>query len=419
MSGESGAAILATTDSFRVDFHPSLDPNIIKHGHTALCDPTQEFRQPGERTNPYICGENGENDCYDMTIISSTSNGITFRLWGTPVTVEVANPKTAEARIQNVEVGTSTPGGEVLFSDDWTEPAVTRDGRLLTGRQSLFPRAWTNPNTGKTRIGAWDLAYSVLPEDAEPCDVTGWTRFHPISHAPYDPEMKGRYGLAAYPFRDAHGQIIPDGADVAGTYPWVDRDGANVFMAGVIGRLADQSETKYPRRCVKEGCEKFEQPYDRDRGYMVGGLWTRGKFVHLDAMINNQDWAVGVRSESHYWVDLYRDETGADVPVRFGAGRFSPGPDAGPMPPGYTGNANILDSIENLFNYHEHAKPISGGDVVWIMGTGVATDEIVFDDYMDHNAFIVSNMQASITPLRLGDHVLPIPIYHNGELAAG
>ncbi|MDX1695093.1 MAG: LamG-like jellyroll fold domain-containing protein, partial [Ketobacteraceae bacterium] len=133
----------------------------------------------------------------------------------------------------------------------------------------------------------------------------------------------------------------------------------------------------------------------------------------------NQDWAVGVRAESHYWVDLYRDEAGADVPVRFGAGRFSPGPGAGPMPPGYTGNANILDSIENLFNYHEHAKPISGGDVVWIMGTGVATDEIVFDDYIDHDAFIVSNMQASITPLRLGGLVLPIPIYHNGELAAG
>ena len=56
-----------------------------------------------------------------------------------------------------------------------------------------------------------------------------------------------------------------------------------------------------------DGCDSYEQSIDWDRGFMAGGLWTHGKFVHLDGLINNLDWAVGVTPRTHYKVDLYRE----------------------------------------------------------------------------------------------------------------
>jgi hypothetical protein len=239
-----------------------------------------------------------------------------------------------------------------------------------------------------------------------------------MSHAPFDPEMVGRYGLAAYPFRDTEGNVIPDGEDVGGTYPWVDREGANVFMTGVQGRLVEQSHEDFPRCCVVEGCEDYYENNDWDRGFIVGGLWTHGKFVHLDALINNMDWAVGVTPASHFWVDLYRTPEGDPVPVRFGAGRFidSVRNAGGPYPDGYTHNANILDSVQNLLNHHPSMRPVTPRDVVWIMSSGIATDEVEFDDFLDRDALIVAHMQGSITQMTTEDgQTLGVPIYWNGQ----
>jgi hypothetical protein len=419
LTGPSGPTILAETEPFDVVFPPALAPDVFRLGHHAICDPTQEFAAPGERTNPYPCGPETLHDCYDLTVISSTSPALSAQLWGTPVTVEVADPKTARARIVDVTLGEPVMGAEIPASTEWTEPAVTIDGRLLTGRLGRFPRQWTNPNTGETLVRPYDLAYAVLPDSAEPCDITGWTDFHPMSHAPYDPQMIGRYGLAAYPFRDTEGAPIPDGEDMGGTYPWVDREGANLFMTGVHGRLVEQSEARYPRRCVVEGCEQYVENVDFDRGYMVAGLWTHGKLVHLDGMINSIDWAVGVSPAAHWWVDLYRDEAGAPVPIRFGAGRFIEQfrEAGGPYPPGYTHNANILDSLQNVLNHRPEARPVTPRDVVWIMSTGVATDEVAFDDLLDPDALIVSNMQASITQLHDDEGgSLAVPEHHNGQV---
>jgi hypothetical protein len=77
-----------------------------------------------------------------------------------------------------------------------------------------------------------------------------------------------------------------------------------------------------------------------------------------------------------------------------------------------------MDSLQNLFNYRLAALPITPRDVVWVMSTGVATDEIAFDDYLDPNALIVSNMQASVT--QHYDEALEMltsqPIHHNGQV---
>ncbi|MEE2829233.1 MAG: hypothetical protein VX498_08595 [Myxococcota bacterium] len=419
LDGPPGPEILADLAPVDVLFPPALEPGVERLGHHAICDPSSDFPVAGEQTNPYLCGPDNTHDCYDFTVINTTSTGLASQLWGTAVTVEVSSPKTPQAQIVDVSLGEPVAGRILSSTSEWTEPAVTRDGRLLTGRYGRFPRSWTHPQTGETMVRPYDLAYSVLPPEAEPCDITAWTDFHPMSHAPYDPAMIGRYGLAAYPFRDSEGALIPDGEDLGGTYPWVDREGANVFMTGVHGRISEQSETRFPRRCVVEGCEAFSENIDWDRGFLVAGLWTHGKFVHLDGMVNNIDWAVGVTPSSHWMVDLYRDSGGNDIEVRFGSGRFLPAARAagGPYPAGYTHNANILDSIQNLANHQRLAQPITPRDVVWVMSSGVATDEIAFDDFVDPNAFILSNMQASITQLYDGEgRSLGIPKVNNGQV---
>jgi len=417
MDGPNGAEILAETTPFDVIFPPALDPEVSRLGHHTICDPTEEFAVAGERPNPYPCGADDLNDCYDLHVVSSTSPGAT--LWGTPVTVEVEQPKTPDARIVSAVLGEPVEGDFIAASTEFTEPAVTADGRLLTGRIGRFPREWTNPNTGVSMIRPYDLAYAVLPADSEPCDITGWTEFHPMSHAPYDPEMVGTYGLAAWPFRDTEGELIPDGEDMGGTYPWVDREGANIFMTGVHGRMSEQSEEKFPRRCVVEGCEAYPEQVDFDRGYMVAGLWTHGKLVHLDGMINSIDWAVGIHPDAHYDVDLYADADEQPVAVRFGSGRFLDHWRAteGPYPAGYTHNANILDSLQNVLNHKPEVQTLTPRDVVWVMSNGVATDEIAFDDLLDPNALIVSNMQPSITQIydEFGSST-SIPWQHNGQV---
>lgn len=112
------------------------------------------------------------------------------------------------------------------------------------------------------------------------------------------------------------------------------------------------------------------------------------------------------------WVDLYQTPEGDPVPVRFGAGRGH----VGTPPPGHPGNENILDSLQNMPNFWPAARPVTPRDVVWVMSTGVATDEVVFDDFMDPRAFIISNMQPSITQLRNErGHTTGIPIHWNGQ----
>ncbi len=418
LTGPAGAEILATAEPFDVPFPPAMVDDLARLGHHAICDPTEEMPVPGERTNPYVCGPDTLDDCYDLTIVSSVSLGLGLgaQMWGTPITIRVDQPKTPQARIVEATLGTPVQGAYLPVTTEWTEPAITTDGRLLTGRWGRSMRAWTHPETGETMSRPYDLAYSVLPPGTDPCDVTGWTAFHPMSHAPFDPDMR-RYGLAQYPFRDAEGAPIADGEDLGGTYPWVDREGANVFMTGIPGRIVEQSETRFPRRCVHAGCEQYEENTDFDRGFMVAGLWTHGKVVQLDGLINNMDWAVGVHPSTHWDVDLYRTASGEAFPVRFGGGRFIEDfRNGGPYPPGYTHNANILDSLQAVANQFAAARPITPRDVVWIMSSGVATDEIAFDDLLDPNALIVSNMSASITQLyNDAGESTGVPLHHNGQ----
>ena len=46
-----------------------------------------------------------------------------------------------------------------------------------------------------------------------------------------------RFGIAAYPFRDVEGNEIPDGDDIMATYPWMNREGNNLFFTTVHATL--------------------------------------------------------------------------------------------------------------------------------------------------------------------------------------
>ncbi len=431
---DPGAKILSQPHAYSLPFPPegfaypdnginyARNPDRIT-GHHALCDPTTEFSRAGEQTNPYPCASDPTRDCYDLTLVNNTAHIDGAQMWGTPVHVEVANPKTPDAAIVFVEMGDLVEGAFLPGSPEWTEPMVTRDGRLLTGRIGIVPaRIWTNPETGENRADLYDIMYSQLPDDAEPCDVTGWQDFHPISHAPYDPRMVGRYGIAAYPFRDAEGNLIEDGRDIGGSYPWVDETGANLFMTAVPERLADQPVGAFPDRCVVEGCREdpaFVEPFSHDIGFAMAGLWTHGKMVMLDGLINHIDWQVPIDPNGHRWITLYRtqEDPAEAVEVRVGSGRAT----GHQVPSGWSGNPNILHSVENLLNQQANLHPLTPRDVVWIMSTGVSTDEVAFDDFLNPDGFIVSNMQPSITRevVFLGTEdiagTLAFLRYHNGK----
>lgn len=369
--------------------------------HQFLCETTSSFPEDGDDANPYTCGANGLNDCYDLTHggWQNTDGDEPTRLWGTPMTVEVANPKTPSAQIVDVRLGTPV-AGPLLPTPVFWEPMATSDGRLFVGRLGYrTPITWNNEHAGTTETGQYDLAYSLLEEDAEDCDVQGWQQINPIAYAPFDPRMQGKYGIAAFPFRTGQGELISETTVFGGTYPWVDRDGDNVFMTTLSTSLGQQA-SQYPHRCVPgEGCLNNDDT-SRLKGVSVAGLWTQGRTVHIDNMLNNTDWGLPLDPAGHRMVTLYEQSNGTPVEVRVGAGGRHKDTHY-PALKGRTGNTAIIDSVENIFNHRQELQPRSPGDVVWQVSNGKATDELIFDDYMNPDGFIVSNMIASVSGRRL------------------
>jgi len=195
--------------------------------------------KPGTSTiladqKPFRGGFGHSNDCYDLTHggWQRMENGQKARLYGTPMTVEVANPKTPNAKIVNVRMGQSVAGPLMPSPVAW-EPMATRDGRLFVARfGKRYNVPWFNERTGKNVEGKYELVYSLLEDDAADCDVRGWQQFKPIANAPYDSRMKGKYGIAAFPFRSGQGETISETTDFGGTYPWVDRGDSKRPVSG-------------------------------------------------------------------------------------------------------------------------------------------------------------------------------------------
>ncbi|MFD2178286.1 hypothetical protein [Veronia pacifica] len=399
-----------------VDFEQGK-PLPYKVVETSICEPAEGHPVSG-RKNPYTCGSGGNDDCYDLHIVTqrprsaSEPNLISFH--SVPMTFQVENPKTKDARIVKITRGDSTVRDSYL-THVTVEPMTPADGRLLVTRSELQTLTWFNENTGQFVKGKnVDIVYSYIEEPHQPCDASQWKEFKPLSHAPYDERLNKRYKFAAFPFRDASGRVIPDGDDMQGSYPWLDKDAINVTMMMGTERLHELDvngkviSQRYPARCVVPGCTERQLADFEDRfnytGMALFGGWTQGKVVLLDGILNESDYKIGIDDSNHNYVSLYRPASGLygnesgevhvggvrEVPS-FPAETFGFKPVHSGRPDGYF-FATFFDSIENRFNFWQPLRPVTPKDVSWLSSTGRHTDELAFDDYLNPHAFIVSNM---------------------------
>jgi hypothetical protein len=78
------------------------------------------------------------------------------------------------------------------------------------------------------------------------------------------------------------GKYIADGADIKGTYPWIDKDAkvlslmisdANMFGGGYLF-----TKERFANRCVHDGCKRGDRDPSNDLSqFMLIGGWTKGK----------------------------------------------------------------------------------------------------------------------------------------------
>lgn len=367
----------------------------------------------------------GGQDIYDLTVVVTSNSGTSpnnhTRFFSTPIRITVSNPKTATATIASVvKTGTTLDSGVLSgFSGSAFEPVVCGDGRLLITRVGSGNMPWTDPVSGAVHAAQTaDIVYAYYPTGA-PADPRNWTNLIPITHAPYDTRINTKFGFAMAPFRDAEGTLLVDGKDIGGSYPWIDREAKNLFFETVFDQLHyldtttnTYTKSRYPQAAVAEadGGETADYVQGEDGGKHQGvsfvGLWSHGKIVMVDNLLNDMDYAVGQGDTSaaggtstgpqHRWVSLFQPGTGtpsaANGWLRLGYGRSTK-----KMPFGENDNANIIDSIENLFNYRQYAQPISFRDVTWLVSDSKQADELSFDDYLDPDGFIIANMQGLTT----------------------
>lgn len=438
---------------------PSIDPEIwevkdhskwnlpgskITHFNSICEDRTK----PPSQLNPTRCGN---DDCYKFTLVGSAvedtfttsgQNGLEGgyrtlympqlesgdRLYSREVTIRVSQPKTRQAKITSVEFSdeykVSPIRQGVLF-----EPNTPADGRIFVARRQGLPLVWRHRTTGKMHAGSYETVYAVAPETAKACDVTAWGDLRPISHAPFDPLVNSRYSFAKYPFRDPMGNLIPDGADIKGTYPWLDTDArmlslmisdANLFRNGVLPASATAVfDSRFNARCVHAGCAPNDTNEKANIAqFTVMGAWSKGKMILFDNTVNYADFRIDLANAVE--LDLY--QPGSALPstsnksasVELGAYRevgtetkfdeyVTLKSESGSPVLGRDGraqkyllkNTSLFDSIEHRMNYNPFMKPTRPHDVVWLVSSGATSDELNFDDMLNNNAFIISEMVAA------------------------
>ena len=336
----------------------------------------------------------------------------------TPIKIYVQNPKTVNATIRSIVRDTSAPnagatvaGPDYTFSGNTFEPIIVGDGRLLITRVGSPSLAWTDPVSGVAHTGqGCDIVYSYYT-GGTPADPTQWTNIIPISHAPYDTRINTTFGFALQPFRDPEGTLIPDGEDIGGSYPWMDREARNLFFETVFDQLhyagtdGVWNQSRYPQTGVPEETPTYK-PEDggKHQGISFCGLWSHGKVVMIDNAMNDMDYAIGAGDNTNpllagpeqRLVQLFQANSGP-LGTESGWLRLGYGRSTLRMPLGENDNANIIESLENQFNYRQFVKPISVRDVAWPMSVGKNSDEVSFDDYVDPDAFIIANMTGLLT----------------------
>jgi hypothetical protein len=112
--------------------------------------------------------------------------------------------------------------------------------------------------------------------------------------------------------------------------------------------------------------------------------------VMLDSFINNEDF--GFSANDTHLVQLYAAQ-GAPIAVKVnGGGKL------GVTPlgiPDARNNGHFMESFENLTSHLRGSLPRTARDVVWNLTRGLASDEIVFDDFLDPHLVLLAEMNAA------------------------
>lgn len=282
-----------------------------------------------------------------------------------------------------VETWSGNPAEHALF-----EPTITGDGRLLLVNLAGFGIAYSYNNLGA-------------------CRADGFENMHHVSEMPWDPEINTRYpiaqnqvgsgahvcGTSRY-FRDTKGRDIHWRKPISGAYPWIDREGRNIFFAAVNeardGWKATSQSDCTPGVGTCSDCAHFLNPDVRAGKAVVAlGAWTQGKMVHLDNGLNFTDWGnipggSDPFSSVSFQMALYQDNP-ATPTVNESNLTVRP-----------HGSTSIL-SAENQYNDYDALSPVLPFDVVWdVSSNNQHNAEVAFDDYLSNDALVVAHMNAAL-----------------------
>ncbi len=424
--------------NYHIRYYPnSAFPTQYKNQHigrnlnparTILCEKTEE------QANPYPCGSG--RDCYNVTFITRYQRMVTVsgkemkevRLAASTARLTVANPKTNSARIERIDYMPSTRKvGPLHRYPKMAEPVVVGDGRLFITRVHNAQVTLSNGRPTQPNI---NIVYSVYPDHFPQCDVTQWKQFHPISHAYEDSRMNPKYKFARYPMRDSLGNRIPGDHDFGGSYPWMDKDAANLFFTAMGTDTfynRNSSGVKMPFPEAPASASYFTPAIDnyldqsfvqeakyveargaRTSGISMAGFWTHGKTVVFDGNLNNVDYNFTVANRvvngdtinAARKLKLYNRTPAGQFYESVGSNREIGGNEIGSEAQRYNSlmsiNSTFLGSIENRLNYSSSMKPATARDVVWLFGSTRHTEELAFDDYISPYFLINAEMTAPV-----------------------
>ncbi len=377
--------------------------------HSSFCD---DF----SLQNPSVCTDpvtEKAADCYQLSALISARKDKLWRIISIPIKIRVSEPKTANAKITELTVAGSPTMSPASSLTAMFEPLAVGDGRLFISRVGNSTLNWVD-SSGKNGNGKYDVVYAWYPavgKDGKPsaaCDASRWSQLLPISHAPYDADVKAKYDFAKDVFRDGAGNILPDGKELGITYPWMDHQAKNLVFASSSSPLfsfdkaTQKVVSRFDVKCTKTPCVdplpktetemKSLEAQGDSQGFAVMGAWTRGKMTLFDNLINKADFGLGSQDKDLRDVALYRSGSNPGW-VTVGANRDTSSIDG---LPGYVSNTTLFDSIGDRFAFSKNFMPALSKDVVWLVSNGTMTDELAFDDYLDRDVLVSSDMSAPL-----------------------
>ena len=384
---------------------------------TTLCE--DRTTNPRACKVPYNEGDTAllDGDCYDISLLSPVKTSSKYALMSTELTVFVINAKTENAYMHSYGGKTRvyprttnsqlSPALQSNNDNDTFAVSESEQLRYTTDcectnpsecRTKLFqePTEFTTTSDGKLLfVNGNGVSYAYSEGDG--CKAEEFTLFKPLSCFPMDPRVS-HYPLAQNvrehspgfkAFTDTQGNIIQPGEIILGAYPWVDREGRNIFYADVVNfRDGWKALRQSPTQLTEHGIDLIPDQSNiaKGNGIVALGAWTQGKVIVMDNLMNSTDWT-GRTSM------IGRPQGGANMSHNFEMALYQ-------TVPRWIRPASValINSAENRFNYLKGQTPTLPFDVVWNMTTTRnQNSEVIFDEYMTHNAFVVAHMNAPHT----------------------